>query len=266
MTAPLPSAPGVPHAPIPRTPPGRARPLPTRLPREGNYRWVYIWGKPMRIAHWLAVASVTTLIVTGLFIGMPNLIPIPTRTPGVTPYLMGWIRAAHFLAAFVLVTGSIFRVYWLLAGNRYEQLRALFPFSQRDRTNLVKQVLAYLFVRPKQAPHYIGHNPLQQLSYTSMYLAAILTVLTGFSLYVQSQPGSIGFQLLAWVPPLFGGLQNVRLIHHVVTWFFAAYIPVHIYLASRADILEHGGLVSSMVTGGRFVPADTEFEDEKDLA
>jgi Ni/Fe-hydrogenase b-type cytochrome subunit len=175
------------------------------------------------------------------------------------------VRFAHFLAGAVLVMAAVFRMYWLAAGNRYEQLRAMFPFSKRDRSNLVKQTAAYLFVKPHRAPHYIGHNPLQQLAYTGLYGLAIIALLTGFVLYVQYAPGSVGFRLLSWVPPLFGGLQNVRLVHHALTWGFAAYIPVHIYLASRADILEHGGLVSSMVTGGRFVPAATVFEDEKDL-
>lgn len=266
VIAPQPDAERRAAAPVPRTPPGRAKPLATRLPREGNYRWVYIWGKPMRLAHWLSAGAFTTLILTGLFIGMPNLIPIPSHPQGVTPYLMGWVRAAHFAAGAVLVMAAIFRLYWLMAGNRYEQLRALFPFTRRERSNLVKQVWAYLFVKPHRAPHYIGHNPLQQFAYTGLYGMATVSILTGFSLYVQHDPGSLGFRALAWLPPLFGGLQNVRLVHHALTWAFAAYIPVHIYLASRADILEHGGLVSSMVTGGRFVAADTVFEDERDLA
>lgn len=253
------------HGPTPRTPPGRSKPLPSRLPREGNYRWVYIWGKPMRLAHWLSAGSFTVLILSGLFIGMPNLIPIPVHQQGRTPYLMGWIRTAHFMSAWILVTAAVFRMYWLGAGNRYEQLRALFPFTSRDRTNLGKQTLAYLFVRPHKAPHYIGHNPLQQLAYTGLYALAIIAIVTGFALYAQYDPGSMSYRLFSWVPSVFGGLQNVRLVHHALTWCFASYIPVHIYLASRADILEHGGLVSSMVTGGRFVPADTVFEDERDL-
>jgi Ni/Fe-hydrogenase b-type cytochrome subunit len=250
-------------APVPRTPPGRSKPLATRLPREGNYRWVYIWGKPMRLAHWLSAASFTTLIVTGLYIGMPNLIPV--MPAGRTPFLMGWVRAAHFLAASVLVMASIFRMYWLMAGNRYERLPAMFPFTSRERTNLVKQTKAYLFVKPREAPHYIGHNPLQQLAYTSLYALAVVAMLTGFVLYAQHAPGGLLYRALNWTVPIFGGLQKVRFIHHALTWFFTAYIPLHIYLASRADILEHGGLVSSMVTGGRFVPANTVFEDERDL-
>jgi Ni,Fe-hydrogenase I cytochrome b subunit len=58
-----------------------------------------------------------------------------------------------------------------------------------------------------------------------------------------------------------GGLQIVRWIHHVLTWVFLIFIPLHVYLAIRADFLERGGSVSSIVTGGRFVPADHKFED-----
>jgi Ni/Fe-hydrogenase 1 B-type cytochrome subunit len=58
-----------------------------------------------------------------------------------------------------------------------------------------------------------------------------------------------------------GGLQNARLLHHVFMWFFFIFVPVHIYLAVRADYIERGGVVSSILTGGRFIPSDESFED-----
>jgi len=54
----------------------------------------------------------------------------------------------------------------------------------------------------------------------------------------------------------------VRFVHHVGTWGFLIFIPIHIYLALRADHLERTGVISSIVSGGRFVPADHEFVDE----
>jgi Ni,Fe-hydrogenase I cytochrome b subunit len=57
-------------------------------------------------------------------------------------------------------------------------------------------------------------------------------------------------------------MQWVRFIHHVLTWVLLIFIPVHVYLAIRADRLELTGTMSSIVSGGRFVPADEEFEDE----
>ena len=36
-----------------------------------DYRWIYLWGLPLRAMHWIAAACVVVLIVTGLFIGRP---------------------------------------------------------------------------------------------------------------------------------------------------------------------------------------------------
>jgi Ni,Fe-hydrogenase I cytochrome b subunit len=48
----------------------------------------------------------------------------------------------------------------------------------------------------------------------------------------------------------------------VATWAFLIFIPIHVYLAVRADVLEHGGSISSIITGGRFVPSDHTYVDE----
>lgn len=228
-------------------------------PRSGDYRWIYIWHWPIRAMHWVAAVSILVLAVTGLYIGRPYFAPAPGPT---TPYLMGWIRFTHFAAAAALVATAIIRVYWLFAGNKFERLAALFPVRPRDWVNLFKQIKFYLLIHPERAPRYIGHNPLQQLSYTAIYAVAALSVATGFALYGQSNPGGVFFQFFGWLGPAFGGMQNVRFVHHVATWVFLIFIPIHIYLAVRADVLEHGGSISSIITGGRFVPSDRTYVDE----
>ncbi len=228
-------------------------------PRAGSYRWVYIWHWPIRAMHWVAVLAIVVLAVTGLFIGRPYFTAPPGPT---TPYLMGWMRFLHLAAAATLVATAIVRAYWLFAGNKFERLAALFPVRPRDWVNLFKQIKFYLLIHPERAPRYIGHNPLQQLSYTGMYLVALISVITGFALYGQSNPSGIFFHLLGWLGPALGGMQNVRFIHHVATWAFLIFIPIHVYLAVRADVLEHGGSISSIITGGRFVPSDHTYVDE----
>jgi len=209
--------------------------------------------------HWVAVLAIVVLAVTGLFIGRPYFTAPPGPT---TPYLMGWMRFLHLAAAATLVATAIVRAYWLFAGNKFERLAALFPVRPRDWVNLFKQIKFYLLIHPERAPRYIGHNPLQQLSYTGMYLVALISVITGFALYGQSNPSGIFFHLLGWLGPALGGMQNVRFIHHVATWAFLIFIPIHVYLAIRADVLEHGGSISSIITGGRFVPSDHTYIDE----
>lgn len=228
-------------------------------PPAGEYRWVYLWEWPIRAMHWIAVLCLVTLAVTGLYIGKPYFM---TSGEASSHFLMGRIRFLHFAAAGVLVMTAIVRVYWLFMGNRYERLAALFPVRRRDWVNLVRMVKFYLMVRPDEAPKYLGHNPLQQLSYTALYLVAGIMVVTGFALYGQSDPDGVIYALTNWIGPLVGGMPVVRFIHHVLTWAFLIFIPIHVYLAIRADHLERTGVISSVVSGGRFVPADHRFVDE----
>lgn len=228
-------------------------------PPEGEYRWVYLWEWPIRAMHWTAVIALLVLVVTGLYIGKPYFM---TSGEASSHFLMGWVRFSHFLAAAVLVMTAIVRVYWLFMGNRYERLAALFPVRKRDWSNLVQMVRFYLMVKPEQAPKYLGHNPLQQLSYTAIYGVAAVMVLTGFALYGQSNPGGVIYSLTNWMGRLLGGMQVVRFIHHALTWAFLIFVPLHVYLAIRADHLERTGVISSIISGGRFVPADHDFVDE----
>ena len=228
-------------------------------PPSGEYRWVYLWEWPVRAMHWVAALSVPLLVVTGLYIGKPYFM---TSGEASAHYLMGWMRFLHFSAAAVLVMTGIVRTYWLFVGNRYERVAALFPVRPRDWANLLRMVKFYLMIRPEKAPRYLGHNPLQQLSYTAIYGLAILMVATGFALYGQSNPGGFIYSATNWIGALFGGLPVVRFVHHIGTWLFLTFIPIHVYLAIRADHLERTGVVSSIVSGGRFVPANQEFVDE----
>jgi Ni/Fe-hydrogenase b-type cytochrome subunit len=127
-----------------------------------------------------------------------------------------------------------------------------------------QQVKFYLMIQPEKAPQYLGHNPLQQLSYTAIYGAAVLMVITGFAMYGQSNPGGLFYNAFNWVGIVMGGIPVVRFVHHVLTWAFLIFIPIHVYLAIRADHLERTGTISSIISGGRFVPADAQFVDAED--
>jgi Ni/Fe-hydrogenase 1 B-type cytochrome subunit len=95
-----------------------------------------------------------------------------------------------------------------------------------------------------------------------VYALALIEVVTGFAMYGQSEPGGFFFRAFGWIGPLLGGMPVVRFVHHVCSWLFLTFVPIHVYLATRADMLERGGTISSIITGGRFVPAGERFEDE----
>ncbi|HEY7471543.1 MAG TPA: Ni/Fe-hydrogenase, b-type cytochrome subunit [Gemmatimonadota bacterium] len=225
-----------------------------------EYRWVYLWHWPIRAMHWIAAASILVLVVTGFYIGRPYFM---TWGEASSHYLMGWMRFLHFTAAGVLVATGIVRVYWLFAGNRFERWPALFPIRRKDWVNLGRMVRHYLMIGRGEGPQYLGHNPLQQLSYTGIYLVTIVMVLTGFALYGQANPGGLISSLFGWIPPLVGGVQMTRFIHHILTWVFVIFVPLHVYLSLRVDLLERTGTISSIVSGGRFRPTGRKFEDEE---
>jgi Ni/Fe-hydrogenase b-type cytochrome subunit len=228
-------------------------------PPSGDYHWVYLWEWPIRAMHWTAVAAIVVLVVTGFYIGRPYFV---TSGEASSHYLMGWVRFLHFAAAGVFVATAIVRVYWLIAGNQFERWRALFPYHWKDWINLVRQVKYYLMIQPERAPQYLGHNPLQQLSYTGLYLIAVVQVATGFAMYGQSRPGGFWYTLFGWVIPLLGGIQMAHFVHHLLTWVFLIFLPIHLYLALRADILERTGTISSIISGGRFVRSDVHYVDQ----
>lgn len=227
-------------------------------PPKGNYRWVYLWEWPVRTMHWIAVLCIVALVVTGFYIGRPYFM---TSGEPSSHYLMGWVRFIHFVSAGTLVATAVVRVYWLFVGNQYERWTALFPVRPRDWVNLVRQIKFYLLIKPEQAPNYLGHNPLQQMSYTALYGVALVQALTGFAMYGQSNPGGFFYSTTGWIVRLFGGIQPVHFVHHVLTWWFIIFIPFHLYLAIRADHLERTGTISSIISGGRFVSKDIDYVD-----
>jgi Ni/Fe-hydrogenase 1 B-type cytochrome subunit len=234
-------------------------PTAERVTKSGTYRWVYLWQWPIRAMHWAAALSLVVLVVTGFYIGRPYFM---TSGEASAHFLMGWMRFLHFAAAAVFVMTAIIRGYWLFAGNKFERWRALFPITRNDWVNLIRQIRFYLMIRPQDAPRYLGHNPLQQFSYTAIYGIAFVQVVTGFAMYGQSRPGGFWYTVFGWIVPLLGGIQIVHFVHHVLTWAFLIFIPIHIYLALRADLLEHTGTISSIFSGGRFVRTDVKHVDE----
>lgn len=235
---------------------------PRRFHTRGATTWVYLWSWPLRITHWISAVAISVLVVTGFYIGKPYFL---TRGEASEHFMMGTFRLLHFIAAGWLVAAAILRIYWLFRGNRFERWQALFPHKKIDFQHLVQQFKAYLLIKPEEAPLYLGHNPLQQVTYTLLYLVAVFMFLSGFAMYGESDPqGFFHMLFTSWMAPLFGGIQRVRFLHHVSVWLFVIFVPVHVYLAMRMDLLEETGTISSIVSGGRLVRSDREYGDAEE--
>ena len=110
-----------------------------------------------------------------------------------------------------------------------------------------------LMIHPERAPHYIGHNPLQQLSYTTTYVVSIVVMLTGFAMYGEAQ----GMQswtfafFTSWVMPLLGYSQMVHTLHHLGMWYLLVFTIVHLYMVMREDAMSGETIISTMFSGWR---------------
>ena len=231
--------------------------------RQGqSFDYHAVWDIWLRLCHWGWVAAIIVLTVTGYVIANPGWIPTHESERTDIGFFMGYVRYVHLLAAVVLVTILVVRV-WNLSTSKipYDRWGALVPWRDRHQAaNGVRTLQAYMFIRPTTAPEYFGHNPLQQLTYSAMYLVFLLQVITGAALW-----GLYDSQ--GWFWGLFQGLnhlmgtQQVRLLHYVIMWIVILFVPLHVYLSIRADSVDRSGAISSMVSGGRWVRRGAHFED-----
>lgn len=212
---------------------------------------VYVWELPVRIWHWVNAIAMVFLMVTGIYIGKPF---VGALIPEEAYYsnLMGWARYIHFFAAFVFTANSIFRFYWIFAGNKFSSSN---PFTLLYWKEMVETIKFYLFMKNKK-PHYVGHNPLAILSYILFIgVGSIAIIMTGFYLYFEPQHGTFYATLFSWVPYIFGGDSfTIRSVHHLIAWAFMIFSVIHIYLAWRDDYLGRNGTLSSMGTGYKVEP------------
>src|SRR5574343_577907 len=198
-------------------------------------RSIYVYEAPVRLWHWINALAIVVLAASGYFIGKP----LPTM-PGEAPdnFLMGYIRFAHFAAAYIFAVGLIGRVYWAFVGNHHA--RQFFELRW------------YLFLE-KHPKKYVGHNPMAQLMMFFFFtVLAFGMFFTGFALYSEGLGlGSWADRLFGWVLPLLGGSMQTHSLHRLGMWIMMTFVPVHVYAAIREDIMSRQSLISTMISGWR---------------
>lgn len=210
---------------------------------------VNVWSATLRWMHWLNVVAIVLLTFTGYYILDPWF--GPGWNGGVeTGWLMGWIRAIHFVAAGLWITIGLIRVSLMFfSRNRYLRWPALWPLQSRaDLGHLGGIIKEYAFIN-RHGPLYIAHNPLQQLAYTAIYALCAVQMATGMSLYGLFHQTNWFWQLWA-MPAHWFGIATLRLVHAIVMWIIWAFVVIHVYLCFRADSVERHGSVSAMINGG----------------
>jgi len=212
---------------------------------------VYVYEAPVRLWHWVNALSIVVLAITGYLIASP----LPT-VPGEANdhFLMGYIRFAHFAAAYIFAIGFLVRIYWAVVGNHHA--RQLFYLPVTDKVwweGLFREIRWYMFI--EKTPHkYIGHNPLGHFfMFFAITVGGIFMLVTGFALYGEgAQAGTWSHTLFSsWVIPLYGQSQDVHTWHHMVAWAIVVFMILHVYTAIREDIMSRQTMVSTIISGHR---------------
>ena len=214
---------------------------------------VYVWELPVRIWHWVMAACMVVLAVTGYLIGSP---PPSLGGEASDQYLFGYLRFAHFAAAYVFAVFFVLRLIWAFVGNRFAREIFAVPVAALRRDwweGLFDQMRYYLFLKREARP-WQGHNPLAAAGMFGMYvLGAVFMIVTGFALYGEGlgQGSWIFAAFSSWVLPLLGASQNVQTLHHLGMWYLICFTLVHLYMVIREDICADETIVGAMVSGWR---------------
>jgi Ni/Fe-hydrogenase 1 B-type cytochrome subunit len=214
---------------------------------------VYVWEAPVRVWHWLMALAMVVLAVTGYLIGSP---PESVGGEASDHFLFGYIRFAHFAAAYVFAIMFVLRVYWAFRGNRFSRELFAVPlnlFNAKWWDDLIDQTKYYLFLKRRARP-WQGHNPLAAAGMFFMYvLGALFMICTGFAMYGEAQGmQSMTYALFtSWVMPLFGYSQNVHTLHHLCMWYLIVFTLIHLYMVIREDSFASETIISSMISGWR---------------
>ena len=215
-----------------------------------DYQRVYVWEQPVRWFHWINALCVMVLGATGWLIAHPP--AIMSAGEAADSYWFGTIRFVHFATAYVFLVNFAFRLYWASVGNKYTHWRNFFPLTKPQLRQVWAVLKVDVFQSSDQAVHTLGHNSLAYFTYMGTGLLTTFQVLSGFALYA-SMSESWFPQLFAWMVPLFGSEQNLRIFHYAALWVFIVFTLVHIYLVFYHDYVEGHGVLSSMVGGWKFM-------------
>jgi len=213
----------------------------------------YVWEVPVRVWHWVMAVCMVVLGITGYLIGTP----LPSIGGEASEhYMLGYIRFAHFAAAYLFAVMFVLRAIWAFMGNRYSREIFLVPlkmFNPAWWSGFIKQTMHYLFLRREVQP-WLGHNPLAMSAMFFMYvLGTVFMICTGFAMYGEDLGmNSWAYKAFSsWVMPLFGYSQNVHTLHHLGMWYLIVFTIAHLYMVVREDICSGETVISTMINGWR---------------
>lgn len=193
---------------------------------------VRVWDLPTRLFHWLLMACVVGLVISG--------------------YIGGSAMPWHARIGYAVLTLLLFRLAWGFLGGRWSRFRS-FLYAPAS-------VIAY--VRGRAHPdHLVGHNPLGAGSVFAMLLVLAVQVATGL----------VGDDDSAFTGPLnrfvssSQGLAATWYHKRVGQWLLIGLVLLHIAAVAYYATRKRQDLVRPMIVGDKELaaPAPSSRDDAR---
>jgi thiosulfate reductase cytochrome b subunit len=185
----------------------------------------------IRWFHWIHFPLLAIMVWSGLLIywaydiyriGPVHLFPSVIYSTLRMDHRLADGMALHFFFMWpFVINGLLYVAYTTISG----EWRFLVPRSFSAFREAYYIILHDLGLK-KEKPAQGKYNAAQQFSYSAVILMGVLSVFSGFAIYKPVQ--------LHWLTAFFGGYQNARLIHFVLTMGYVLFFVVHVLQVARA--------------------------------
>ncbi len=233
-------------------------------PLPGGRADVYRHPPLVRISHWINVAAVTVLLMSGLniLLAHPHLywgVRSTFADPLVSiPTIPNWLlipqgrnlaeaRRWHFFFAWLFLFNGLAYLTFVLASGRFK--RRIWP-TIADLKGFWPSVADHARLRFPKDDRARRYNVLQKLTYAVMILVILpLMLITGLSM----SPGfnAIGGVLL----DIMGGRQSARTLHFVSAALIVGFVVVHVGLVLWTGLYNN---MRAMITGWFVIEPDVD--------
>jgi cytochrome b subunit of formate dehydrogenase len=173
-----------------------------------------------RIQHLALLTSFFTLVITGFMLKFPDAWWVNwIRTTGGETFF-GLRGLLHRIAAVVMVTASLYHIYYAIFTQRGREFIRDILFRIQDFKDMIQQ-LKYNLGFSKKKPKYDRFNYIEKSEYWALVWGTAVMTLTGIALWYENQ-------FMGWFSKLF--VDVCTTVHYFEAWLaFLAIVVWHIY-------------------------------------
>ncbi len=212
---------------------------------HGPTRKVYMYTFYERLWHWTQAIAIILLILTGIVIHRPDMFGNID---------LGAMVPVHNVLGFLLLFNAFFALFYFLVGERIQQF---LPEPKGFFYQAIQQAMYYARGIFRGEPHPFEKderhkmNPLQQATYlVILNILLPLQILTGILIW--------GAQRWPRLSDAIGGLQYIAPFHTLIAWAFAAFVIMHMYLATTGHTPT--AAIEGMITGWEEVEVENSHD------